>query len=299
MESAPAYGYVAYIDESGDDGLTRVKPCDNPGSSEWLVISAVVISSEQEAQVTKWARDMLALSKTRQRTHVHFKDLTLARKAAVCEYIATLPLRCFVVCSNKKNMRGHKNPAAAQIPSKNWFYCWMTRLLLERVTHFVEQRGAKAPGHPNLLKIEYSERGGLSYGQMKAYYDWLRIKSGAGNLYLPMGDLSWSVMDLRLMEVHSHLNRAGLQLADAVAGAFFKSSDIYDTGACDASIAKALRPRMARVPDMGSGQIAGYGVKLLPGLKKAALLPEQAEIFSFYGYPKQWWAPALSAPEAF
>ena len=47
---------------------------------------------------------------------------------------------------------------------------------------------------------------------------------------------------------------------------------------------------MARVPDGGT-VISGYGVKLMPNFKKANLLPEQAAIFTHYGYPRQWWAP--------
>jgi hypothetical protein len=57
--------------------------------------------------------------------------------------VAGLPIRCFVVCSNKKNMKGYINPWAAQIPSKNWFYCWLTRVLLERITEFISNDAMK------------------------------------------------------------------------------------------------------------------------------------------------------------
>ena len=39
----PKIGYIAYIDESGDDGIRRVRPIDPGGASEWFVISAFVI----------------------------------------------------------------------------------------------------------------------------------------------------------------------------------------------------------------------------------------------------------------
>lgn len=38
----PDYEYVAYIDESGDQGLQKVKPLDPGGSSEWLIVSGVM-----------------------------------------------------------------------------------------------------------------------------------------------------------------------------------------------------------------------------------------------------------------
>ena len=118
----------------------------------------------------------------------------------------------------------------------------------------------------------------------------------AQNMFLSLGDICWDVMHRDLLKVYPHQERAGLQLADVSAGAFFKSCDIYDTGACDPQFAKLLKPRMGRCPDTHDGQISGYGVKLMPSMTKAHLRPEQEEIFRFYGYPKQWWAPAPSDP---
>lgn len=55
----PAYDYVAYIDEAGDPGLDRVKPIDNPGSAEWLIVSAVVIPAAAEGQTDAWIKTIL------------------------------------------------------------------------------------------------------------------------------------------------------------------------------------------------------------------------------------------------
>ena len=98
-------------------------------------------------------------------------------------------------------------------------------------------------------------------------------------------------MHPQLMHVYPHYEREGLQLADIVASAFFKACDKHDTGGCDPSFAELLRPRIARIPDRPNGLIAGYGVKLMPNMKKAQLDADQAAIFKSYGYPKQWWDP--------
>ena len=166
-----------------------------------------------------------------------------------------------------------------------------TTLLLERVTDFVEWHSTKEYGEPKKLKIEYSVRGGLSYSQMAAYYTWLRMKGPTKNLFLPWGNLKWSVLSGDLLKIYPHTERAGLQLADCVASAFFKGSDVYNTNDCDPRFAMALKPRMARYRDRPAGQIAGYGVKLIPGMAKARLLPEQESLYRFYGYPRQWWDP--------
>jgi hypothetical protein len=287
--ASPEYGYVAYIDESGDDGLRAVKPISTPGSSEWLILAAVVIRAERQNEVSQWVEQIRSNFRNPQTSTIHFTDLNDTKKATACRAIAGFDVRCFVVASNKKNMEGYNNPFAGKIPSSNWFYCWMTRVLLERVTCFVRDKAAVAPAAPKHLRIEYSARGGLRYSQMGAYYEWMRMKQHRP--FLPWGKICWEVMDPRLLYVYPHYEREGLQLADIVASAFFKACDKYDTGACDPQFAKLLSKRMARVPDTTTGRISGYGVKLLPNFRKAKLDADQAEIFKFYGYPEQWWDP--------
>lgn len=286
--SSPSYSYVTYIDEAGDPGLKRVKPLDVQGSSEWLMVAAVVIRAEYEGEVEGWISDLTASLGSHQMRDLHFAKLSPTRKLAVCAYLAGKPVRCFVVCSNKQNMRGHRNPLAEKIPSDNWFYCWMTRLLLERVTHFVEHRSQADHGETRLMKLIFSERGGLSYSQMNAYFDWLRFKGD--NQVLKLGNLSYDTFHRDLMFIQNHAGHAGLKMPDIVASAFFKGADIHDTRSCDPRFAKALESRMGRWPDQRSGQISGYGVKLMPGWKTLSVQPPQLEIFKHYGYPAQWWS---------
>jgi len=236
-------------------------------------------------------RNILSTFKNNQRPYLHFTDLSPIKKRLVCTTMANLPLRCFVVCSNKKNMRGYRNLLAEAYPAPNWFYAWLSRLLLERVTLFVREKSLQQFGEIRRVKLEFSSRGGLSYGEINAYYEYLKMKSRGGEIFLPQGDLVYETIHRDAMAIYPHKKRAGLQLADVVASAFFKASDCYDTGGCDPVFARLLLPRMGRFPDTDTGQIAGYGVKLMPSFGKANLLPEQATIFKCYGYPKQWWAP--------
>jgi len=286
----PSYSYVAYIDESGDPGIKKVKPLDHNGSSEWLMLSAVVVAAHREPEVADWIAEMAAAMNSRQMRDIHFAKLSPRRKLLACEHVAKRPVRCFVVASNKQNMKGWQNPWAEKIPSDNWFYCWMTRLLIERVTHWVRAHSIEQFGEVRRVKLIFSERGGLSYSQLNAYYEWLRYKGD--NQFLPLGNIAYDTISMRLLEVHNHAGHAGLKLPDIVASAFFKAADVHDTGALDANFAKALKPRMARWPDKSGGQIAGYGVKMMPGFGQVRrrVQPCQLEIFSYFGYPKQWWA---------
>jgi hypothetical protein len=207
--------------------------------------------------------------------------------------LAQKHVRLFVIISNKQNMEGWQNPRAAQIPSDNWFYCWLTRLLLERVTDAVYAASIKRYGEARRVKLEYSERGGLRYSQMRAYYEWLKLKSGAGKraLFVPFGDFQYSVLHPDLMKVYNHAERDGLKLPDIVASAFFKAVDVHQTNACDPTFAKLLGPKMAKAPM--TLQIAGYGVKLLPSWRTLDIFgvpEEQRQILRYFGYPRnEWW----------
>jgi hypothetical protein len=297
---AAPYRFVAYIDESGDPGLNRVKPIDDNGSSEWLIVSAIVVSELNEIECDNLVRAIASNFKNFQSNQLHFSKMNEAKKLFACEKLANFPCRIFTVASNKKNMKGWRNKfAELKSLDTNWFYCWLTRILLERVTHWVESRSIAEFQAPEKLKLVFSNRGGLSYSQMKTYFDWLKMKSNAGSLFLPLGDLRWSVMARELVEIAPSHERGGLQLADIAASALFKACDKFDTGACDPRFAKALKPRVASIYDEDGYRIySGYGLKLMPSFKAANLLQEQKEIFEFFGYPRQWWDPTPSTPGA-
>lgn len=292
----PQYHYIAYIDEAGDPGLRRVKPRSPNGSSEWFIVSAALVPVEYEESVASWVTEMMTAMNSRQMTDIHFAKLTDNRKALLCTLLAEKHVRLFSIISNKQNMEGYRNPLAAimtqHLPQDNWFYCWMTRVLLERITDYVAKNSLKKFGYVGKVKLEYSERGGLRYGQMRAYYDFLNIKSAGGTtpLFIPWGELDFRTLHRELMHVYNHRERPGLKLADIVASAFFRAVDIHDTRNLNTSFAKLLKPKMAADPE--SKLISGYGVKLLPNLRalnRFSVPAAQREIFHYYGYPKQWW----------
>jgi hypothetical protein len=169
MNSPKAHYYTAFIDEAGDPGLNAVRPIDEAGASEWLCLSAVLVRSARDREVTDWVRSLLQKAGVRNRADIHYRMLVDYRKRIVCGELARLPLRAFVLTSNKKNMRHYRNLRAEKVRSPQWFYNFCLRLLLERVTDFCYQHSTKEVGEPRLVKINYSERGGHSYAQTNAY----------------------------------------------------------------------------------------------------------------------------------
>ncbi|GAB1381375.1 DUF3800 domain-containing protein [Pararhodobacter aggregans] len=230
------YGYVLFIDEAGDDALTKVRPIDPDGASEWLVIAGVLVRAENEADCRGWLDEIRTDIHALQSRTMHFRKLSPGRQSRAAEMLSTYPLRAFAVCSNKKNMRGHINERAAAVGGKQWFYNWVVRILMERATNYVLINSKKKLGGPGKLKVLFSSRGGHSYGQTKAYWEWLRAK---GRPYLDRYEMKFEVLSFNLVDYVPHYMHAGLQLADIAASAFYQAVEVNLT--CHGSFIQ-LRP---------------------------------------------------------
>ena len=288
----PDCDYVAYVDEAGDPGLKRLRPKHPKGSSEWFVLSGVVISKVHEMPLRNWVAGMIEATGRTQRKDLHFRALHEGHKALVCRMLAARQVRCFVIASYKKSLQNWPhNPVLPLMRNQDWLYSFLSRYLLERVTHFVADHSRRKFGSVKRVKVVFSERGGLNVGQICAYLDKLKHQTRGGKVILNRGNLEWEAFHMALMHRANHRVSAGLQLADIVASSFFTACDQYNTLNCDPSFALALRDRMARVPDRRSGLVAGYGLKVLPKFRPEQWLPIQAQIFRECGYPKEWWGP--------
>ena len=281
MQNAPdSYEYVLFIDEAGDDGLGRVRPIDEVGGTEWLVIGGVLVRANNEHLVPEWVKDIRQNIGARQGPALHFRDLSPSKKATACKLLVEKELVCFAICSNKKNMRGWKNERAASKGGKQWFYNFCVRFLMERVTDLCLRDSVKRYGAARNLKVIFSQRGGHYYGQTKAYWELLKRQSAGGTTHLQKWEVKHEVLRYSLVDYVPHVNVAGLQLADAVASAFYQAVDVLDVQH-DTSSAQALKSKMGR----RAGVIADYGVVLQPTPPwKAKLTEEQKQIFSFYGF---------------
>lgn len=259
----PPIGYIAYIDEAGDDGLRRIKTADDRGASEWMVMSAILIKASREAEVLGWTKSIVGSLDQHQINHLHFRLLKDDKKTLVCSGIADLSVRIFVLLSHKKNMEGYRNIRAekAKVNNTAWFYCWMSKLLLERVTAYCGRRAIKDYGEPRPIRIEFSDRGGVKIEDIKNYYRYIKWQSDHDMLYDKRFDLDWSVVNID--EIHSYPNkmRAGLQLADVAASAFFTGIEPTPAGTVNPDYAKLLLPRICQG---ANHRRYGFGVKMMP-----------------------------------
>jgi hypothetical protein len=181
-------------------------------------------------------------------------------------------------------MKGHRNArveAARGASTQDYFYNYLIRLLLERVTDFVEEVSLKDYGKRKHLRIIFSERGGLRYSQTIAYLDLLKNQARAGVTWLKRREVKWPILHPNLISSVPHHKSAGAQLVDPIASAFFQATNTSGQGSWDASQAKLLRPRMWERDHVYEEN----GVSLQPfPYTKASLNERQKTIFRFYGF---------------
>jgi hypothetical protein len=272
--------YIAYIDEGGDPGLNKVAPGDAAGASEWMSLGAAVFLSQHDRHIPDLVRGIKAAIRSTQPVELHFRNLSDDRKMVVCSVLAERNLRGFVVCSHKPNMKGHQNEAAAMVGPRGWFYNWCIRLLLERITDFVERESIATFGSPKYVKLVFAERGRTQYFWLHDYIDRLKRQSKASNLYLTKRDIKHSVLHPSLIEVVPSIGSAGCQIADSITSAFHCAADA-DGNRWNINPAIALKPIM---PTEG-GFCFDYSVALQPSFfKTTRLSDDQKLIFEHYGY---------------
>ncbi|MDG1288866.1 MAG: DUF3800 domain-containing protein [Lentibacter sp.] len=165
--------YTLFVDEAGDDKVDKLKPLNTQGNSEWLCLGGYLIRSEDEASLERRRNDLWTAIFGQKGRPIHYRNLKDFNRLRVCKALAQHSARAFVVCSFKETTVGHENHRAARSgtasSSSQYFYNFVVRLLLERVTEYVAKDAAKHGLESPKLNIVLASRKGHHFGHFKAY----------------------------------------------------------------------------------------------------------------------------------
>lgn len=271
--------FHVYIDEAGDPGV-KAKVTDKPTTTDWFVLSAVVVRASRDTDVTDWVSDMIEAVRGRGTNGIHYRNLSDPNRLRVSRMLGRKPVRIFTVASQKDSMRKHQNAKLGRANDRE-FYNWCLRLLLERVTEWCYWKCSSENLEIAPARIIFSERGGHDYDALKIYLERLRAQTLTGNLVLKKRGIAPGIIYPDLCKVSPHAKIAGLQLADIAASAYFQA-------ACSVSPrhniepAKALKARLARRFDKGAP--ANFGLLLLPFPHQGTIAVADRPIFTHCGY---------------
>lgn len=138
-----------YIDEAGDRG-------HHPASSRHFVVSAVIVRDQYEA-AARAELDALRRSLGRHSGHVvHFRKLTHAQKVKACQDVAVSSIATItnVIFCKTKIAGPMPGGRVAYIKQADPMYLYAVRLLLERVSWYVDEHG----GGPAIVTFAHLTR---------------------------------------------------------------------------------------------------------------------------------------------
>jgi hypothetical protein len=246
--------YVAYIDESGDEGFTFLP--NHQGSSRWFVLSALVVRKENDLQLVQLARNARELLKKPPKHALHFRDLKHEQRVPLARVIGAAQIRTVNVLIHKPSI---PNPETFQQQAFS-LYRYATRLLAERVSWLCRDNRRANIGDGR-VEIVFSNRSAMSYDDLKAYLERLRAGTEGNEVRI-----DWNVVEPGLIRAVNHDQLAGLQLADAVASGMYYAVHQNPYGEVEDRYLRLMSRTLYR----NRNKIEGYGLKFWCG--------DQAEI---------------------
>lgn len=242
--------FIAYIDESGDEGF--VFNSDGSGSSRWFVLSAAVIRQANDLQMVSCLKNVREVLQKPPKTPLHFVDLKHEQRVPYIRRVGELPMRTVNVLVYKPLIA---EPEKFQ-NTKYLLYRYATRLLLERVSWLCRDQRRAGEGD-GFTEVIFSNRSNMSYDEIRDYLRLLLRQAEEIPLKVQIDD---TVIDPERIRSVEHSKLAGLQVADAIASGFHFALKVNRYGETEPSYLPHLKKTMYR----HKGVALGYGLKMWP-----------------------------------
>lgn len=243
-----AHSFVAYIDESGDEGFS-FRPEPGFGSSEWFVISAVMIPTTRDIAENKKFHDVIRPIEKIRNAPIHFAKLSHEQRVAVCNGIGASQFRIISVCINKRELAGDG------LRGKHRLYFYATRYLIERISWLARDRSADHAGDGR-VRLVFSNRRQMSYDDLRTYVERLRSAPPEADIRI-----HWPAISADLVEPRPHNQLVGLRAVDTVASGIRYGLELTQYGFCEDRYGRMMEPRTYR----HLGRALPYGMKFFPG----------------------------------
>lgn len=266
------HSYVAFIDESGDDGLRNYRePGGRGGASTWLALSACVFRAQHTLEAIRWRDEITARFPDRKKRELHFCDLNHNQKIVASQILGSKPIRIASVLAAKRPIPD------GMYREKNQLYFYMTRYLIERISWMCRDLRPSVPEGDGSVKITFSRRGGMSYDDFREYLRRLKnAKSGDVRIH-------WPVIDIEAVDAQDHSRNASLQLVDIATSSMAAGLEPDRYGNCETRYAESLK----RVTYHRNHNYLSYGVKIVPSFDLCGLSGEQMRMIDLFKEERQ------------
>lgn len=235
--------YRVYVDEAGDRGISDSSGCH-------FVVSGVVVADPDEAQLRSGLRRLRADLGRRPDDVLHFVKFSHSQRLKAVQDIAASPLATIVSVIVHKDLIGQPFPSGnmAHISRPDPMYLWALRLLLERISWFVDDAAGD-----NEAIVTFAHLKGF---KARKLHDYRKALEGNGDT-----GVRWQVFADHPFRVESPKSVELLQIADTTASALFRAIEPDAYGNTEMRYLNELRPKIYR---RAEADFTSYGLKVFP-----------------------------------
>jgi hypothetical protein len=238
--------FVAYIDESGDEGFKFTS-----GSSQWFVLTAVMTRKALDVATVKLVDDVRSILQCQSHKPLHFSCMKHEQRLPYVDRIAKAGLRAASILVHKPSIQ---DPEVFQ-QERHRLYRYIVRYLLERVSWFGRDNHLSRFGGDGTVEIVFSNRSGMSYEKIREYLKHLEAESDRFGC-----TINWNVIRPDQITTFVPSKRMGLQIADAVASSAYYAINPNNYGYTEPRYVQTLKPIIYR----RNGVYLRYGLKFWP-----------------------------------
>jgi hypothetical protein len=244
--------FCAYIDESGDEGFKFRTAPDEEASSDWFVLSAFITRKKTDIQTVRIIDKVRSELNYHPRKHIHWKKLKHPQKVRYAQHIASTQTRTIAVCVHKPSLMEPE-----KFSERYRLYFYAVRYLMERISWLVrDKHNPEKWGGDGTAESLFSNRQGMSYEEMRDYLRLLKKQQQSGQDIR----IDFEKIPIDNLRTQTPGKSMGLQLADAVAGAFFNALDRDKFGNTEPRYVQTMSPVLYRE----NKNLQGYGFKIVP-----------------------------------
>lgn len=249
MKKTTKPSFLAYVDESGDEGFVFRE--NGEGSSRWFVLSAAVIRQTNDLDMVSCLKIVQGVLKRPPKTSLHFVNLKHEQRKPYAKRVGELPIRTVSVLIHKPSIDEFEKFQS----EKYRLYRYATRMLLERVSWLCREHRREGEGD-GYTEVIFSNRSNMSYNDMRDYISRI-LKRGETD---PSVQLDPSVIDPERIRTVEHSKLAGLQVADAVASSIHYAVKLNRYNEVETAYMEHLKKTFYR----HKKEVLGYGLKFWP-----------------------------------
>lgn len=224
--------FIAYIDESGDEGIKR--------GTEWFILTAVIVSKEEDVKISRAIDDIKAKLEIPPKKPFHWKEIRnkhVSKKRFAIDRISEEDFLYVNVAVNTYDIQNVKLQGKL-------LYNYFCRYLLERISWCIDD-------NHGIVTLVFSNRANISYPELRDYLEVLKHDKSCQIRWHAINDYFY---------VLEPGQRKMLQFADACASSLAEALNKDTFGYYDERFVMTLQNKLYR----RKGNLLSYGLKIFP-----------------------------------